>query len=151
MRTIYLQGDLFSNIENLKYPILVPHVCNNKGIMGAGFAKFVKQKYPEVFHWYKSCLTEELGTVSYVHSIFNNNICFANMIAQTLGGKRPLDYHALIHCMVDVFRFCNEEFIEHIIAPMFGSGLAGGNWDFIAELIEDYWVKKGLQVTIFYL
>ena len=32
----------------------------------------------------------------------------------------------------------NQEKIE-IHCPKFGSGLAGGNWEFIKDLIEDIW------------
>jgi hypothetical protein len=38
-----------------------------------------------------------------------------------------------------------------IICPKFGSGLAGGKWDFIEELIIDCWCKQSIDVTVCYL
>jgi hypothetical protein len=39
----------------------------------------------------------------------------------------------------------NNENIE-IHAPKFGSGLAGGNWNFISDLIEDIWGKYNVFI-----
>jgi hypothetical protein len=33
-----------------------------------------------------------------------------------------------------------------IHAPKFGSGLAGGNWNFISDLIEDIWSKHTVYI-----
>ena len=38
-----------------------------------------------------------------------------------------------------------------IVCPMFGSGLAGGNWLFIEKLIEDCWLDRLIEVTVHYL
>jgi len=44
--------------------------------------------------------------------------------------------------------FCRSQKAE-IHCPQFGSGLAGGNWEFITELIEDIWVENGLAITVY--
>jgi hypothetical protein len=36
-----------------------------------------------------------------------------------------------------------------IICPKFGAGLAGGSWLQISGLIEELWVKKGIDVTVY--
>jgi hypothetical protein len=46
--------------------------------------------------------------------------------------------------MIDVNTFCKNlanstESRVEIHAPKFGSGLAGGNWLFISDLIDDIW------------
>jgi hypothetical protein len=38
-----------------------------------------------------------------------------------------------------------------IICPMFGSGLAGGDWNFVEKLIEDCWLRRDIPVTVCYL
>jgi hypothetical protein len=69
------------------------------------------------------------------------------MIAQNglVGPKniRPLNYFALIKAMNSINMYIKtkldpSEKIE-IHCPKFGSGLAGGNWKFIENLIEDIW------------
>jgi hypothetical protein len=84
-----------------------------------------------------------------------------NMIAQHGTVTRPMDrdpnrppvrYTALASCMSKV-----ADYITHlpqgtsIHAPKFGAGLAGGNWDFIEELIRELWIDRGIPVTIYSL
>jgi len=38
-----------------------------------------------------------------------------------------------------------------IICPAFGSGLAGGSWAFIEQLIHDCWIRLGIPVSVYYL
>jgi hypothetical protein len=42
--------------------------------------------------------------------------------------------------------FLNGQEKVEIHCPKFGSGLAGGNWDFISNLIEDIWSKYHVTV-----
>jgi len=96
----------------------------------------------------------ELGETQFVNT--DNRIFVANMIAQTLGGVRPLFYNHLARCMDSVAKFvidCNNvgEHKSRIIAPLFGSALSGGDWNFVEKLIEDCWLRKDISVTIYYL
>lgn len=82
------------------------------------------------------------------------NIVVANMVAQTLGGERPISYKYLGRCMEAVSLYCESikkhDGIPRIVAPMFGSGLARGKWSFIEQLIEDYWGNQ-MEIQIHYL
>lgn len=93
-----------------------------------------------------------LGTTNFIQV---NNVWVANMCAQTLGGQRPLYYNSLVECMAEVLYYLEEDLEDfsavELHCPKFGSGLAGGNWDFIQELILDCWVKEGLNVTVYSL
>lgn len=135
--------------------VIVPHVCNNVNAFGAGFASDVAQKFPEVkinFHMLGN--KAKLGQVQFVSVVkeptYKHEIIFANMIAQnkllSKENPRPLNYAALVHSMNEVRIYANElqkKYSEstnvEIHAPKFGSGLAGGNWDFISCLIQDIW------------
>jgi hypothetical protein len=83
-------------------------------------------------------------------------IFVANMFAQdgirAVLGQHPLKYDALEKCMKYVADFI---LINHlnlrIIAPRFGSGLAGADWRIIEAMINVYWIDKGIDVTIFSL
>lgn len=134
--------------------IIIPHVCNNISVFGGGFAKDVGDRYPIVRENFLALGKKEskLGKVQYIDVYTNNNsktkLVFANMIAQN-GVKsekniRPLNYNALVYCMNDIIRFCSNLKTNHIEnieihCPKFGSGLAGGNWFFIQDLIKDIW------------
>jgi len=135
--------------------VVVPHVCNNVNAFGAGFAGQVASLYPEVkanFHLLGH--QAKLGHTQFVtvgtNKKYNHQLIFANMVSQnkliSTNNKRPLHYGALVYSMNNVRSYIkNLEKIYpdankiEIHAPKFGSGLAGGNWNFIADLIEDIW------------
>tara|TARA_B100001778_G_scaffold89497_2_gene72957 strand:+ start:1738 stop:2280 length:543 start_codon:yes stop_codon:yes gene_type:complete len=134
--------------------VIVPHVCNNIGLFNGGFAAAVAKEYPLVKENY-SMLGQKmkLGYTQFVtvakDSEYNYEIIFANMIAQnkikTIKNTRPLNYAALTYCMSYVkmyakqYRKDNENLNVEIHCPKFGSGLAGGDWRFVSELIQDSW------------
>jgi hypothetical protein len=135
--------------------VFLPHVCNNAGVMGAGVAAALKAAFPGVDTEYSGrCAATDgncLGGVDYVW--VEKNLCICNMIAQDgfRGGIRPpIRYGALTFCMYDVA----DEFlmrkadVKGIIAPMFGSGLAGGDWGIIKQLIHEHWLDENIDVTI---
>jgi hypothetical protein len=134
--------------------VIVPHVCNNSNAFGAGFAGEVAHIYPEVkanFHMLGQ--QAKLGHSQFItvktDPKYRHKIIFANMIAQNKlinnQNKRPLNYAALVYCMNQVRTICKnmqdgtEKSKVEIHAPKFGSGLAGGNWNFISDLINDIW------------
>ncbi len=140
--------------------VIIPHVCNNINLFGAGFAAAVSKEYPivkENFHLLGN--KTKLGYVQYIvvskNKISNNEIIFANMIAQnkTISNlnHRPIHYEALVKCMVDIRNYMinftkTTELPIEIHCPKFGSGLAGGNWNFITNLIEDIWTSQKVFV-----
>lgn len=157
----YVEGDLFklAPLEDKNKIIVIPHVCNNQGKWGKGFVVPLGNRYPKAREAYFD-LFPKGGSVPIPCCstvMVEDHISVFNMVAQTLGGEKPLRYYALVECM---------EFVDHTIeyifnsydgelnkveihAPAFGSGLAGGDWSVISELIEDIW--KNRSVTIYYL
>ena len=156
--------DLFDSINkrinagNNGCTVFVPHVCNNIDLFGAGFAAQVADKYPtEKMNYHllgKSFLKNNLGHNQVLKveedKKYKHKLYFVNMIAQngvkSANNSRPLNYCALIKCMINLSVFIqnNTGFLQknekiEIHAPKFGSGLAGGNWSFISDIIEDAW------------
>lgn len=165
-RIFYTTSDIFTTIKdkisttNKSYTIIVPHVCNNIDVFGAGFAGCIAAYYPIVkqnFHLLGNKAI--LGYTQFVEADANkktdSKLIIANMIAQngTISkiNPRPINYAALVKCMIDVKRFIglnkpdNELYIH---APKFGSGLAGGNWSFIESLIEDIWTNNNTYIHV---
>jgi hypothetical protein len=143
--------------------VIVPHVCNNINLFGAGFAAAVAAHYPEVkenFHLLGN--KAKLGHVQFVTTKtdkqYRRNLIIANMIAQnkTINkntNPRPLNYEALVNCMVGVRNFVkNLSQTEHdkveIHCPKFGCGLAGGEWSFVSSLITDIWSEIDVFVYV---
>lgn len=145
--------------------VFVPHVCNNLDLFGAGFAAAIADKYPEVkanYHMLgKSFLKTNFGHAQILkireEKKYKHCLYVVNMIAQngikTPTNPRPLNYAALTKSMIQVSQFIinNTEYSNktesiEIHAPKFGSGLAGGNWNFISDLIEDIWSKYNVFI-----
>lgn len=144
--------------QNNGATIFVPHICNNIDLFGAGFAAQVAEKFPTVkadYHMLgKKFLADNPGYAQilkiYEDPKYKHRLYFVNMIAQngTISPKnpRPINYFSLMKSMSSLSRYIHNntgysqktENIE-IHCPKFGSGLAGGNWNFISDLIEDIW------------
>ena len=140
--------------------VIIPHCCNNKGVMGAGVALSLRKKWPDVFEVYEKmqapshyCL---LGKVSYAK--IDNHLVIANMIGQdgtvSKDNAKPVKYWALAAAMIQVVGYI-EMIQEQTSNPVvihcckFGSDLAQGNWEFILELIREIWLENGIDVVIY--
>lgn len=167
MKALYVEGDLFTLAPKAGGTVAIPHVCNDVGAWGAGFVVPLANKYPQsrasYLAWFKGDAPEScvylggpqfaLGNTQMIAVASDPDVLVCNMIAQhRTGGVRPLRYNALAACMESVGRELKNHYPEPSIhAPLFGAGLAGGNWDFIEKLIEDCWLSRDVPVTIYYL
>lgn len=160
----YIKGDLFEHIPDIKFDssgmkIIIPHVCNNIGCWGSGFVIPLGQNFPIAKKAYMAHVKNDnlfLGQVSI--PLVDDNIYVANMIAQegimssSTGDRgkvnhKPIRYAALCKCLEKVNILCKG---YDVYAPKFGSNLAGGNWDFIEELIEEILIDVN-SIKVFYL
>jgi len=139
---------------------IIPHVCNDCGIMGAGVAFALSRKWPKILPTYKAITTapsnKVLGLVDYVK--VEDNIYVFNMIAQkgfrSKNNSRPLRYVALIEAMkyvVGQLNFLKMQDDRKIVihTPKFGSDLSGGNFSFILDLIDEIWLDAGYDVVVY--
>lgn len=154
----YHVGNLFDVVgQDKKKQYIIPHVCNDEGVWGSGFVVQLGSKYPDAkdkyLHLFKGRKKNTLGLMQTV-AIKGELVIVANMIAQhgLIGPTNPipLKYAALIECMrevADLTKACKLlENVVEIHAPLFGSGLAGGNWDFIEILINEIWCDVDVHV-----
>lgn len=151
----YIEGDLFKAIEGHSETIIIPHVCNNQGAFGSGFVIPLSKAFPKSkesylkWHSDRSIVpTFSLGQTQFVEC---ENVTVCNMVAQTLGGSRPLRYDALVKCMLKVSSYAIQHKINRIDCPLFGSDRAGGDWNFVEQLIQDCWISRNIQVVVHYL
>lgn len=144
-----------------KEVVIIPHVCNNENKWGAGFVMALNKKWSEPEKEYRDLCERRLpfpflGEVCYAK--INNFLVVANMIGQSgtvsTNNPIPLKYAALISCMnkvVDYIERIKKQTSNPVVihAPKFGSKLAGGNFDFILELIREIWLENGLDVVVY--
>lgn len=144
---------------------LVIHIVNDIGKFGAGFAKAVMNKYPIVrekyIDWFNGKIRFALGKNQFVK--VKEDLWFCNMIAQhgVIGKNNPvpIKYDALRTCIKEVRFFCksmnpmdNTKILRgkwSVFAPRIGSGLAGGKWEIIEQIINEELIDNGIEVIIY--
>ena len=144
--------------------VVIPHCCNNLGLMGAGVALALIKKWPEIATNYMASMKEYpkglknwLGEVFFEHVREDESICVANMIGQdgtvNEDNPKPVKYWALLKAMQETLVMAGiavpagNQIVFHCCK--FGSDLAGGKWELIEELIRETWVDRGFDVVIY--
>ena len=133
-KIVYKRGDIFNGDE----PILI-HGCNNRGVMGSGIAKQIRDKYPKAYTEYKDYSNKFKLELGLVLPVFCTNRIIINCITQDgygKDGKRYVDYGAVETCIKEVSTIAENYRLKHVAMPKIGAGLGGGRWETIAEIIE---------------
>lgn len=134
---------------------LILQVVNDKAmIWGAGFSKQIRQKWPraqaEFKDWVLSTRHEfKLGAAHVVR--VDDTTTVVSLIAQH--GYGPADhprirYNALANSLQLVGDFASR-ISASVHMPRIGSGLAGGSWEVVEEIVEDALCTQGLKVTVY--
>lgn len=150
MITKYIKGDITET--ELKY---IAHGVNCQNKIGSGVAKALYTKFPDVkvnYHEYFKTHTIgkiNLGKILYTYDdSTGKNI--ANCFTQNefgYDGKRYVNYASVLQC----FRILKDNCKGYILAiPKIGCGLAGGNWEFMEQLINDT-VGEDLEIWVYEL
>jgi len=156
---------IFGDILDIKKGIIV-HQVNCQGVMGAGLAKQIKEKWPDIFKRYRDYVSQlnygnPLGLIQIIK--LNDNLYVINLFGQYNYGRKRVcytDYKAHESAWKEISferkdKRCNDErsclypnFAKlNIYVPFYiGAGLAGGDWKRIHKIAEKYvpdiiWVK----------
>lgn len=119
---------------------IIPHVANNIGVMGAGFARTLRIAYPKIYSDYRR---SKMLLGNNVYSYVGDNKLVVSMIAQrglfSKNNPVPLQMEALSACL-DNLRLIMLLIAGHkeVHAPRFGAGLARGNWNDIEPLLKKF-------------
>lgn len=126
------------NILNASEQIIV-HQVNELGVMGAGLAKQIKEKYPKMFEAYKKyaspdkigqCLLIRVEEDKYIANFFSQR-----GISRT---HQTTDHKAFEKCLIQLSEYIKQNNMTVAFPYKIGCGLAGGNWDIVSKLIEKY-------------
>ena len=158
MRTanlMHLRGDALEPRETGRR--IIAHVVNDETPnWGAGFGHAVKSKYPSAQKEFRDWATFNpanlaLGNI-YVSTV-SKDLTVVQMIAQHGYGEsaRPrIRYQALANCLEKLKEVATGQRAS-VHMPRIGTGYAGGNWGYILELIDEFLVKPGIEVTTYTL
>ena len=154
----YKDGNLFESGADF-----ICHQVNCKGVMGAGIARQLRDKHPEVYEYYHN----------YCES---NNAC--ELSSRILGDVLlyPTDQYTVVNIFgqdnygrdglytdYDAFRDALNGFKKYLLDPEnevspnakigfplgIGCGLAGGDWSIISELIAEFDRQVPQQIIIY--
>jgi O-acetyl-ADP-ribose deacetylase (regulator of RNase III) len=147
MITKYIVGDITQT--ELKY---IAHGVNCQNKMGSGVARALYEKFPSVKEKYHTFCTNtrlsaRLGIVQIAP--VENDKTIINMFTQLnygYDGKRYVNYAAISKC----FKSLVGQITEPIAIPKIGCGLAGGDWKFVEQLINDT-VGDDLEIWVYEL
>lgn len=129
------EGDLIKLARNGEFELIV-HGCNCFCAMGAGIAQGIKAAFPAAYEADQATESgdrDKLGTCTHAEI---DGLIVVNAYTQYRhgGGGRLVDYDAVRSCM----RWIREHFSGRRIGlPRIGAGLAGGDWEAIAAIIEE--------------
>ena len=131
------------NLLDVKTGVIV-HGCNARGVMGAGVAKAVKQRYPGAYTAYRHAYEEGGLSVGQViaYPVPNGNgalqLVIVNAIIQQTYGtdRRQVDYAGFERAFVQVAHITRTFGFQDVHLPLIGCGLAGGDWRVIEPIIR---------------
>ena len=115
--------------------------------MGSGIAKQIRSTYPEAYSSYRTEYESgrglKLGSIIWVNS---KGRLIGNAITQEYYGRDPnrryCSYGAIRSCMARIDGVVSQPpwagiFGNRVGMPKIGAGLANGDWDTIAQIIEE--------------
>lgn len=138
MNINYFTGDLLDATENV-----IVHGCNAQGVMGSGVALGIREKWPENYYFYHDYYKNyglELGLIlPYVVYVPDTKFIINAITQENFGreNKCYVDYDAIETCFTSIDFVMARLFPGQGIAmPAIGSGLGGGSWKIIKDIIE---------------
>ena len=149
MITKYIQGDICDT--ELKY---IAHGVNCQNTMGSGVAKALYTKFPQVkdhYHGYCNNIGDSLLLLGDVQEIIVDDKTVYNCFTQLefgYDGKKYVNYNAIALCFL--YLSTHVEMDGPLAIPKIGCGLAGGNWEFMEQLINDS-VGDRLEIWVYEL
>lgn len=157
MSIYYVKGDATKPDANGNR--IITHCCNDLGYWNAGFVKALSRQWLQAERAYRlwakgqdQALPFALGNVQFVPVA--TALWVANIIGQSGIAKDrfsyppPIRYEAIRQGLKTVCAFA----LEHnasIHMPRMGAGLAGGNWQLIAEIVDTELCSNGVSVTVY--
>lgn len=130
---------------------VVIHCCNDIKAWGSGFVIAINEELGEEPKNAYLAGTSELGTITH-HYFQEDNIMVYNIIGQcgirSIYNPIPIDYAAIREGCNRVFKDASDKFGDHweVHMPFMGSDRAGGNWEYIKQIVDDEIASRGIPV-----
>lgn len=147
----YVTGNLLESEADI-----IGHQVNAQGVMGAGLAKQIRSRYPNVYNDYTAlCKTNQnkntlMGQAQFIEVGTNKYV--ASLFGQLYYGRQKMQYThypSLKAALTELREVAEEHGISVGLPKFLGCGLAGGDWEVVSKIIEEAF--DGYEVTIYKL
>jgi O-acetyl-ADP-ribose deacetylase (regulator of RNase III) len=156
-KTYTIEGDLLDQKTDV-----IAHQVNCLGVMGAGVAYQIRNKWPDVYERYKNFCHDELerlGTLQARLLLGKCLVCIpddgipavANLFGQDCcnGEDRMTSYDALYDALTNLRRIMENHKWKSVAFPYgMSCGLGGGSWNVIYAMICDVFENSDIGVQI---
>jgi O-acetyl-ADP-ribose deacetylase (regulator of RNase III) len=138
MEIEYRKGDLLKAQEEV-----IVHGCNALGVMGAGVARLIRDKWPEAERVYLEAYRTgglKLGTIIVAPYSPRCSRAVVNMITQktvaTRPGQKVVSYDGIYVGFMSLDVWMRDNDYTAAAMPRIGAGLGGGSWSIISAIIS---------------
>jgi O-acetyl-ADP-ribose deacetylase (regulator of RNase III) len=143
----YIHGDILETDSDV-----IAHGVNCKGVFGAGLAKEIRDKWPEVYNNYMDKFLRLGWRLGEIQINYPENKIVVNMATQENYGRDPkkvyVDYSAVAVCLDKLFKYCKEHSLSCAI-PKIGCGLANGDWKTVGHIIAKTHKENRISLNIY--
>jgi len=136
-----INDDILSNI-NPDIVTVVLHGANCQNIMGAGIARYLRDKFPAIY--IEDCKTKKgdinkLGKFSFAR--IDKSLFIFNLYTQfNINKERDVDYEAVYNSLLKIKKMTDKHMSKglkiEIRSPQIGCGLAGGEWSIVEKMFD---------------
>lgn len=152
----YIHGDILTDNTEDK-AVFICHQVNCKGVMGAGLAKQIRNKHPEVYNsyiarcnQYKGDSKGLLGSIQLISFLGVNGYGIINIFGQDDFGRDPSRVYTNYNALRDAFNNIASSlgYATIRIPYKMGCGLGNGDWETVLSLIQECIADKKVNVEI---
>lgn len=139
----HVEGDIFTTEAKA-----LGHGVNCEGVMGAGIAKEVRRRYPELYkHYRQLCKRGELSPGGlYVYDAGDHFVY--NIASQDLPGP-----HARLEWVAEGVRaalaHAHEKGLEEVALPKIASNIGGLLWEDVEEVLKEVEAESPVELVIY--
>lgn len=161
MNITYIEGDA-CNPNKIEGINLLVHCVNDEGVMDGGIALAIKKKWPKVYKAYKELFQEpaykrataqgQIQIVGVEDDLFVINL-FGQSSIGDLDGFPPIRYGAIeegfmrLASIISARKDPERQVCLHM--PRLGSGLAGGSWSKIEEILYRVFSSSDVLIVVY--
>lgn len=142
---IFTEGDVWEAFDT---GASIAHGCNLQGVMGAGIAKQVKERFPSLYNAYRDKCSQGdflLGNV-FPYLVSGNQIVFNLMTQATTDGA---SYDAVWRSLVYLETIAESVRVNAVALPQIGAGLGGLNWNVIKAMLIEIFSSSAVDVIVY--